>query len=440
MPEARVCPIRVNTNLLGLQLVDMPSKIRQPEQSTSGGISGTNHYWRLTMKFHRRAIACALFASAALSLAAPTAMAQAVKVGIVGPFSGPFAHYGTLFKAAAEGYVASQGGKLAGKDIEFIYRDTGGPNPALTKTLVQELIVKDKVDYLGGFVFTPNAMAVAPLIQQSQTPTVIFNAATSAITDKSEFFIRTSYTLWQVTVPVAQWAAKNGMKKVVTAVTDYGPGIDAETAFKSEFTKQGGTVVESIRMPIATTDFGPFVQRIKASGAQAVYTFLPGGPPNLGFVKAYNENGLAKGGIQFLGSAETDEYDLQKFGDAALGLTTAFHYSGAHDSPANKKFVAALKKQDPNAVANYASVGAWDGMFVIHKMIEATSGKKDGSAAIAAARALKWESPRGPVNIDPKTRHITQNVYLRKVEKVGDQLVNKELQSFGPQTDYGLDK
>lgn len=392
------------------------------------------------MKFHRRAIACALFASAALSLAAPTAMAQAVKVGIVGPFSGPFAHYGTLFKAAAEGYVASQGGKLAGKDIEFIYRDTGGPNPALSKTLVQELIVKDKVDYLGGFVFTPNAMAVAPLIQQSQTPTVIFNAATSAITNKSEFFIRTSYTLWQVTVPVAQWAAKNGMKKVVTAVTDYGPGIDAETAFKSEFTKQGGTVVESIRMPIATTDFGPFVQRIKASGAQAVYTFLPGGPPNLGFVKAYNENGLAKGGIQFLGSAETDEYDLQKFGDAALGLTTAFHYSGAHDSPANKKFVAALKKQDPNAVANYASVGAWDGMFVIHKMIEATGGKKDGPAAIAAARALKWESPRGPVNIDPKTRHITQNVYLRKVEKVGDQLVNKELQSFGPQTDYGLDK
>lgn len=392
------------------------------------------------MKFHRRAIACALLATAALTLASPEAMAQAVKVGIVGPFSGPFAHYGSLFKAAAEGYVASQGGKLAGKDIEFIYRDTGGPNPALTKTLVQELLVKDKVDYLGGFVFTPNATAVAPLIQQSQTPTVIFNAATSAITEKSEYFIRTSYTLWQVTVPAAQWAAKNGIKKVVTAVTDYGPGIDAETAFKSEFTKQGGTVVESIRMPIATTDFGPFVQRIKASGAQAVYTFLPGGPPNLGFVKAYNENGLAKGGIQFLGSAETDEYDLQKFSDAALGLTTAFHYSGAHDSPENRKFVAALKKQDPNAVANYASVGAWDGMYVIQKMIEATDGKKDGPKAMAAARTLKWESPRGPVSIDPKTRHITQNVYLRKVEKSGDQLVNKELQSFGPQTDFGLEK
>ena len=171
------------------------------------------------------------------------------------------------------------------------------------------------------------------------------------------------------------------MKKVVTAVTDYGPGIDAETAFKSEFTKQGGTVVESIRMPIATTDFAPFVQRIKASGAQAVYTFLPGGPPNLGFVKAYNENGLAKAGIQFLGTAETDEFDLQKFGDAALGLTTAFHYSASHDSPANKKFIEALKKRDPNAVANYASVGAWDGMYVIHKMIEATGGQRDGLKA-----------------------------------------------------------
>jgi branched-chain amino acid transport system substrate-binding protein len=368
------------------------------------------------------------------------AQAQAIKVGIIGPFSGPFAHYGTLFKNGAEAYVASQGGKLAGKDIEFIYRDTGGPNPTLTKTLVQELIVKDKVDYLGGFVFTPNAFAVAPLIQQSQTPTVIFNAATSAITDKSEFFIRTSYTLWQVTVPMAQWAAKSNFKKVVTAVTDYGPGIDAETAFKSEFTKQGGSVVESIRMPISTTDFSPFVQRIKASGAQAVYTFLPGGPPNLGFVKSYNENGLAKSGIQFLGTAETDEFDLQKFGDAAIGLTTAFHYSAAHESPANKKFIEALKKRDPNAVANYASVGAWDGMYVIQKMIEATGGQRDGLKALVAARSLQWESPRGPVRIDAKTRHIVQNVYLRKVEKVGGVLVNKEVQNFGPQIDYGLDR
>lgn len=390
------------------------------------------------MPLTRRALCGTALAAAALTSPLLHAQDQPVRVGILGPFSGPFAHYGTLFKAGAEAYLASQGGKLAGRPVELIYRDTGGPNPAQTRALAQELIVKNKVDYLGGFVFTPNALAVAPLIQQSQTPTVIFNAATSSITEKSEYFIRTSYTLWQVTVPLAQWAARQGTKKIVTAVTDYGPGVDAEAAFKSEFAKHGGTVVESIRMPMATTDFGPFAQRIRASGAQAVYTFLPGGPPNLGFVKAYNENGLAKAGIQFLGTAETDEFDLQKFGDAALGLTTAFHYAGAHDSPQNKAFVAALKKQDPAAVANYASVGAWDGMHVIHKMVEATGGKRDGAKALAAARQLQWESPRGPVAIDPKTRHITQNVYLRKVERQGGALVNAETQSFGPQVDFGL--
>ena len=383
----------------------------------------------------RRALMAVVLCSATLGLA----QAQTVKVGIIGPFSGPFAHYGTLFKTGAEAYVASQGGKLAGQSIEFVYRDEGGPNPANTKTLAQELIIKDKVDYLGGIVFSPNAFAVAPLIQESKTPMVIFNAATSDITTKSDYYVRTSYTLWQVTVPMAQHAAKKGIKKVVTAVTDYAPGVDAENAFKAEFAKQGGQVVESIRMPIRTTDFAPFAQRIKASGAQAVYVFLPGGPPNLGFVKAYTENGLRQAGIEFLGTAETDEFDLQKFGDSAIGLSTAFHYSAAHDSAANKAFVAALAKQNKEAVANYASVGAWDGMAVIHKMIEATGGKRDGDKAMAAVKGMKWESPRGPVSIDADTRHITQNVYLRTVEKgAAGLLVNKEVQSFGAHGDHGL--
>lgn len=373
------------------------------------------------------------------SYASPAA-ADPVKVGIVAPFSGPFAHYGKLFKDGAEAYVASQGGKLAGQSVEIIYRDTGGPNPAGTRNVAQELIVNDKVDYLGGFVFTPNAFAVAPLIQESKTPTVIFNAATSAITTKSDYFVRTSYTLWQVTVPMAKHAYQKGIRKVVTAVTDYAPGVDAENSFKAEFAKLGGEVVESIRMPIKTTDFAPFAQRIKASGAKAVYVFLPGGPPNLGFVKSYNENGLRDAGVEFLGTAEMDEFDLQKFGDSALGLNTAFHYSAAHESAENKAFLAALKKQSEDAVANYASVGAWDGMHVIHKMIEATGGKRDGEKAIAAARSLKWESPRGPVSIDPQTRHITQNVYLRTVAKDADRLVNKEIQNFGPQVDHGLGK
>ena len=368
------------------------------------------------------------------------AFADIVKVGIIAPFSGPFAHYGKLYKDGVESYVKQRQGKFAGHDVRIIYRDSGGPNPSGVKTAAQELIVNDKVDYLGGFVFTPNAMAVAPLIQQSKTPAVIFNAATSSITTKSDYFVRTSYTLWQVTVPLARWAHKKGISKVVTAVMDYAPGVDAEKAFDTEFTKLGGTVVDRIRMPMSTNDFSPFAQRIKASGAQAAYVFLPGGPPNLGFVNAYNQNGLREAGIEFLGTAEMDEFDLQKFGDAALGLMTAFHYSGAHDSDANRRFKEAMKAQAADSLANYASVGAYDGMRVIDRMVEATGGKRDGDKAIEAIKGFEWESPRGPVKIDPKTRHVTQNVYLRKVERGADGLLqNTEIENFGPQPDHGLE-
>jgi branched-chain amino acid transport system substrate-binding protein len=387
----------------------------------------------------RGALACLLTLALAIAHSS-TAGAQAIKIGIIGPFSGTVGHFGTFFKNGAEAYLASRGGKLAGRDVELIFRDTGGPNPGVTKALVQELIVKDKVDYLGGFLFTPNAYAVAPLIQESATPTVIFNAATSNITEKSEYFVRTSYTLWQLTVPLAQWAAKQGTKKVVTAVADFAPGIDAETAFKTEFTKQGGSIIETIRMPLSTTDFSPFIQRIKASGAEAVYTFLPGGPPNLNFVKTYNENGLQKAGIQLLGTDETDEYDLQKFGDMALGITTAMQYSEAHDSPANRQFIAAVRARASDAIVNHIVVSAWDGMYVIEKMVEAAGGRGNGAKAMATARMLAWESPRGPVKIDPETRHITQNVYLRKVEKADGRFVNKEILDFGPQRDWGLVK
>jgi branched-chain amino acid transport system substrate-binding protein len=369
-----------------------------------------------------------------------TASAQAIKVGIVGPFSGLAGHFGPAFRNGVEAYVAAQGGQLAGKQIEFIYRDTGGPNPAGTKALVQELIVKDKIDYLGGFIFTPNAYAVAPLIQESGTPTVLFVAATSNILEKSDYFVRTSYTLWQLAVPLAKWAAQQNLKKAVTAVADFAPGIDAETAFKAAYTKDGGTVIESIRMPMGTTDFSPFMQRIKASGAQVLYTFLPGGPVNISFVKAYHENGLMKAGIQMLGTDETNEFDLQKFGDAGLGIVTSLHYSAVHDSDQNRKFIAALKARSADAVVSNIAVGAWDGMYVIHKMIEATGGKRDGAKAMAAAKTLQWESPRGPVRIDPRTRHIVQNVYLRKVERVNGELVNKEILNFGPQPDWGMEK
>lgn len=377
-------------------------------------------------------------AACALSVALTGAsIAGTVKVGVVAPFSGPFAIWGKQFQEAIEIYVAEHGDKVGEDTIEFIYKDSGGPNPDAAKSLVQELLVRDQVDYLGGFVFTPNALAAAPLVEKSKTPAVIFNAATSIITTKSDYFLRTGFTLWQVTVPMAEWAWDQGIKSVVTAVTDYGPGIDAENAFRTAFEKKGGEVVDSIRMPIQTTDFAPFMQRIKDQAPNAVFAFLPAGPPTFAFTKAYNENALKDAGVTFLGTGETDETTLDALGDAAIGLTTAYHYSAAHDSEVNKAFTAKLAEMHPDSVANLASVGAYDGVHLIYKMVEAAG--TDGDAAIEAAKGMAWESPRGPVSIDPETRHITQNVYLRKVEKdENGKLINREFETIEAVPDLGL--
>lgn len=368
----------------------------------------------------------AVLGAAIAALCASASWADTIKVGVIAEFSGPFAIYGKQYKEAIEVYVAKHGNKAGEHTIEFIYKDVGGANPDLAKTLAQELLIREEVDYLAGFTFTPNALAVAPLIDQSETPTVIFNAATSAINKGSRYFLRSSYTLWQVSVPLADWAFDQGIKTVVTAVSDYGPGIDAEKAFKSAFEKKGGTVVDSIRMPVATTDFTPFIQRVRGQSPNAVFAFLPGGPPTFGFTKTYNENGLAAAGIRFLGTAETEESNLQALGDAAIGLTTAYHYSGAHESDLNREFTKALAEKFPGAVANWASVGAYDGTHLIYEMVKAAG--SDGPKAVEAVKSLKWESPRGPLEMDPETHTVKQNVYIREVERDKDTglLVNRE--------------
>ncbi|MDE3027603.1 MAG: ABC transporter substrate-binding protein, partial [Paracoccaceae bacterium] len=268
------------------------------------------------MKFtHKLAIA------AVVAAIAQSAGADTVKIGILAPFSGPFAMYGTQFKQAIEVYQAQNGTSVGGHDIELVYKDTGGPKPDVAKQLAQELLIKDGVKYLGGIVFTPNAMAVAPLINQSKTPTVLFNAATSVINAKSPFFVRTSMTLPQVSAPMADWAFAHGIKTVATAVTDYGPGIDAEKAFTKEFTAKGGKVVDAIRMPIQTTDFGPFMQRIKTEAPNALFAFIPAGAPSFAFTKAYSDNGLKAAGIKALGTGDiNDESTLQGLGDASIGI------------------------------------------------------------------------------------------------------------------------
>lgn len=383
----------------------------------------------------------ALTALAVLSLTASAAYADVVKVGVIGPFSGPFAIQGKNFKAGIDAYMAEHGNKIGDDTVEVVYRDVPQADPAQSKALAQELVVKEGVQYLAGFYFTPDAMAVTPILKQGNVPMVVMNAATSAIVTKSPYVVRTSFTTWQTSTPIAKVAIDKGVKKVITVVSDYGPGVDAENAFKAAFTDAGGEVVEAIRMPLATNDFSPIMQRIKDSGAQGVFAFLPSGPTTLGFMKAYVDNGLKNGGVQLFAPGDlTQESDLPALGETALGVLTTFHYAISHDSPENKKFVEEAQKAIGNpAELSFPSVGAYDGMHVIYKMIEATGGKKDAEKAVEAVKGMEWVSPRGPVSIDPESRHLTQNIYLREVAKAEDgSYYNKEIQTFEKQGDPGL--
>lgn len=370
-----------------------------------------------------------------------SAHAATIKVGVVGPFSGPFALQGKNFKAGIDAYMAVNGAKVGDNDVEIIYRDVPQADPAQSKALAQELIVKEGVQYLAGFYFTPDAMAATPILQQGNVPMVVMNAATSAIVTKSPYVVRTSFTTWQTSTPIAQVAKDAGVDKVITVVSDYGPGVDAENAFKAGFEKAGGKVVEAIRMPLSTNDFSPIMQRIKDSGAGAVFAFLPSGPTTLGFVKAYNQNGLKTAGIKIFAPGDlTQESDLPALGEAAAGMQTTFHYAVSHDSPENKAFVEAASKAIGNpAELSFPAVGAYDGMHVIYKMIEATGGEQDAKKAVDAVKGLSWTSPRGPVSIDAESRHITQNIYLREVTKGPDgAYINKEIKTFERQGDPGL--
>jgi branched-chain amino acid transport system substrate-binding protein len=374
-------------------------------------------------------------------MAVGVAHADTIKVGVIGPFSGPFAGQGQNFKAGIDAYQALNGKTVGSHTVEIVYRDLPAADPAKSASLSQELVVQEGVQYLAGYYFTPDAMAAAPLLQDANVPMVVFNAATSAIVKASPLVVRTSFTTWQTSTPMAAVARSKNIDKVITIVSDYGPGIDSETAFKTAFTAAGGAIVDSIRMPMSTTDFAPILQRAKDSGAQAVFAFLPAGPPTLSFVKAYNDNGLKAAGITLLAPGDlAQESDLPALGEAALGLLTTFHYAVSHDSPENKAFVEAAGKAIGNpAQLTFPAVGAFDGMHVIYKMIEATDGKQDAQKAVDAVKGLAWTSPRGPVSIDKDSRHITQNIYLREVAKADDgTYYNKEIQTFENQTDPGL--
>ena len=377
----------------------------------------------------RKRIWAAVLAALALS-AADSAVAQdTVKIGFILPMTGQQQSTGKQISAAVKLFMAHQGATVAGKKVELVIRDDGAV-PDNTKRIAQELIVNDKVNFLAGFGVTPAALAVAPLATESKTPEIVTAAGTSIITEKSPYVVRTSFTLAQSTVPMADWAAQNGIKKVVSMVSDYAPGVDAEGSFKQEFTAKGGQLLETIRFPLANPDFAPFLQRAADQKPDAIFVFVPSGQGGI-FVKQFLERGLDKAGIKIIGPGDvTDDDLLNGMGDAVIGTITAHFYSADHDSATNKAFVEAFKKANGGMRPNFMAVSGYDGMHLMYEALKKTGGKTDGDSLVAAMKGMSWESPRGPISIDPQTRDIIQNVYIRKVEKKNGELYNVEFATF----------
>ncbi|WP_369798972.1 ABC transporter substrate-binding protein [Caenimonas sp. SL110] len=362
----------------------------------------------------------------ALAGTSSVAMAQeAFKIGLILPMTGQQASTGRQIEAAARLYMAQNGDTIGGRKVQLILKDDTSL-PDVTRRLAQELVVNDKVDVLAGFGITPSAMATAPIATQSKTPQVVMAAATSSITQASPYIVRTSFTLPQVSVALADWAPKNGIKKVVTLVSDYGPGIDAEKYFKERLIFNGGQVTEALRVPLRNPDFAPFLQKVRDGKPDALFVFVPSGA-GAAVMKQFLERGMDKAGIKLIGTGDvTDDDQLNDMGEGALGVVTSHHYSAAHPSPANKKFVEAFGKANKGLRPNFMAVGGYDGMRVIYEALKKTGGKGGGDALLAAMKGQIFESPRGPVFIDAQTRDIVQNVYLRKVEKKDGQLYNVE--------------
>jgi len=364
---------------------------------------------------------------AALLAAAPASAQQTVKIGLIMPYSGQFADTATQMDNAIKLYMKQKGDTVAGKKIELIRRDTGGVAPDVAKRLAQELIVRDNVDLLAGFILTPNALAVGDVSAEAKKFMVVMNAATAIITTKSPYMARTSVTIPQLTETFGAWARRSGINQVYTMVSDYGPGHDAEQSFQRGFKEAGGEVVGSVRFPVANPDFSAFVQRAKDLNPEAIFTFVPGGVQPAAIGMALAERGLDPTKTKILGMGELTEDEARRsMGDAAIGIITVYHYDHNHDSALNRAFVKAFNDAYGGRNPNIYSIGGYDGMHLIYEVLKKTGGNTDAEGLIAAAKGMRWESPRGPVAIDPDTRDIIQTVYIRRVEKVGGQLLNVE--------------
>src|SRR5882757_9553431 len=363
------------------------------------------------------------------ALASAGAIAQeTTKIGVVLPLTGGLAPVGKQVQAGIKQYMDKNGATVAGKKIDLIIKDDGGV-PDNSKRLAQELMVNDKVGVIGS-ALTPSAMAVGPLSTQSKTANVVMVSGTSrVINPNNPYMVRTSFTLGQQSGIIAEWAAKNGAKKVVIVQSDWAPGAEAAAVFTEAFTKAGGQVAETIKVPLANPDFAPFLQRARDLNPDTLFVFVPAGQAGT-FAKQFAERGLDKAGIKLIGPGDiVDDNDLPGMGDAMLGVVTAGIYSALHNSPTNKEYVAAFKKAN-NFRPNFISLGGYDGMHLIYEALKKTQGKTDAEALVGAMKGMKWESPRGPISIDPETRDIVQNIYIGKVEKVDGELYNVQFATF----------
>ena len=373
-----------------------------------------------------------LLLALAATAAGTAAQAQedTIKVGVLMSYSGIAMQGGVSADNVIKQFQARFGTAPGGRKIELVRRDTTGPNPEVARRMAQELIGREKVQIVIGPDFTPNTLTLAPLFTEAKVPAIIIGAATHGIVgEKSPYYLRTFFSVPQVVAPMAQWARKNGVQKTVLLVADYGPGHDSEATFTKTFTELGGTVVSSIRVPIRNPEFSSYMQRIRDAKADAAFVFLPLGELSLQFLKAYADSGLKSTGLKMLATADiTDESTLNAAGDAALDIITTGVYSPTHDTPLNKAFVAEHEKmfgKSPRVSLIHATI--WDAMQILYSGLEAQKGQKfDPDKFIAHARGRSFDSPRGPVMVDPVNGDLVQNVYVRRAEKRDGVVVNTE--------------
>jgi branched-chain amino acid transport system substrate-binding protein len=377
--------------------------------------------------FSRQFAAIAVVA-ALLGAASSAAAEDTIKIGFVAEFSGLFADLGRKVDEGVKLYMKGHGDTIAGKKVEILNRDVGGPLPDVAKRLSQELVTRDKVDLLAGYIATPSAIASVPIATQAKKPMLLVQAATSGITARSAYVARLSYTLAQVATPLGTWAAKNGIKTVFSIVADYGPGYDAEAAFSKAFTAAGGQIVGIAKVPLGSLEMGPFVQRAHDAKPEAVFAFVPAGEMGIAFMKTFAERGLAADGIKLITTGDVvSDGVLEAVGDSALGVISSHHYSVAHDSPENKAFVKEWQDvYGANTRPDFIGMQAYDTMATIYEIGSRLKGDLDADKFMTELKDFKLDSPRGPITIDAQTRDVVQTIYIRRVEKRDGHLYNIE--------------